>query len=354
MGPEGEILAVRSLDEPDRSPLTEFYAGALIAGWVNSHCHLELSYLKGAIPAGEGFAAFARHMGEVRHRFTEEERLQAVKEADATMWHEGVMAVGDVANGESSFPVKAQSPIRYHTFTELFGLRCDHTDHLQPLLQHPHTSATPHSLYSVQEAPFRELCHTGKGPLSIHFLESPAEKELFRQQGRLWNWYQEVGFRCDFLHYDGPADRLIQCVPADRSVMLIHNCCLDEEDLDRITNHFSAPVWWCLCPRSNDFISHLRPPVELLRRRGGHICLGTDSLASNQSLSMLEEVRMLGEEIPLAERLLWATLGGARALGLDHELGSVEEGKRPGLLLLEGLDLQTMQLTNQTSIRRLV
>ena len=65
-------------------------------------------------------------------------------------------------------------------------------------------------------------------------------------------------------------------------------------------NHFTAPVWWCLCPGSNRYISRLVPPVELFRRNGLNICLGTDSLASNTALSLLGEMRHLGK-IPLAE-----------------------------------------------------
>ncbi len=346
------MRSITTWDEPDRSPYTEFYAGALLPGLINCHCHLELSYLQGAIPAGEGFAAFARHMGAVRNRFTEEERLRAIVAADARMQHEGVVAVGDVANGMSAFAVKAKSPIHYHTFAELFGLRTSDSNHLAPLLEQPHTTLTPHSLYSVQEALFRQICSTGSAPLSIHFLESPAEEELYQRRGRLWNWYQEVGFSCDFLHYQDPTERLIRSIPRDRSLLLVHNCTLKSDTIERIMEYFTAPVYWCICPRSNKYISHSEPPIELLRHYGLNICLGTDSLASNWSLSMLEELRMI-RHVPLAERLRWATQIGARALGLEDRLGSVEVGKSPGLVWLEGVDWQTMELTDRSTLRRI-
>lgn len=319
---------------------------------MNCHCHLELSYLKGQIPSGGGFAAFAREMGAVRNRFTEEERLQAITEADIAMQHEGVVAVGDIANGESSFGCKAQSPIYYHTFAELFGLKSRDLSAVEPLIRHPHTSMTPHSLYSLQEEPFRQVCCEGDAPLSIHFLESEGEKELYFERGQLREWYQKAGFACDFLHYGSPTERLIRSIPRDRRVLLVHNCCITQEDVERITAHFRHPVSWVLCPRSNDYISHSRPPVKLLRRLGARICLGTDSLASNHSLSMLDELRMFAGT-PLHERLLWATLHGAQALGLEDKLGSVEVGKRPGLVLLEGLDWERMELTEQSRLRRI-
>ena len=179
----------------------EFYSGILLPGMVNAHCHLELSCLRGAIPAGGGFAAFARGMGAQRGRFDEEQRRRAIEAADARMWREGVAAVGDVANGESTFAVKARSAIRYRTFAELFGLQSTSTAPVDGLLRHAATSLTPHSTYSVPDALFRRICSGGDAPLSIHFMESPAEEALYRGEGELAAWYAERGWRCDFLHY---------------------------------------------------------------------------------------------------------------------------------------------------------
>lgn len=103
-------------------PGTEFYSGVLAPGLVNAHCHLELSYLRGAIPEGCGFAGFAGAMGQVRERFGPEERLRAVAAADAAMWQAGVQAVGDISNGDTTFSVKELSRVAYHTFIEFFGL----------------------------------------------------------------------------------------------------------------------------------------------------------------------------------------------------------------------------------------
>lgn len=349
---DGTIRSVATSQQPDREPFTEFHAGLLIPGLVDAHCHLELSYLRGAIPPGGGFAAFARSMGEVRGRATEEERRRAVGAADAELQREGVVAVGDIANGDQAFPVKSSSAIRYRTFAEVFGLGTRTTERQRPLLAYPHTSLTPHSVYSVQDELFRDVCREGDTPLSIHFLESPAEKELFRRRGPLWEWYCRSGMSCDFLHYGSPAERLVRSVPRNRPVILVHACMTEQEDIDRIMNHFTAPVHWCLCPRSNRYISGLRPPVELLRRNGLHICVGTDSLASNERLSPLEELKSL-PEVPLDERLRWATAAGAAALGIDDRLGSVEPGKRPGLLLLSGIDYERMQLTDRSTLSRI-
>ncbi len=349
----GRVLSVATgVGEVDRMCGVEFYPGILLPGLVNAHCHLELSYLKGAIPEGCGFAGFARAMGEVRGRFDGESRRRAAAAADAAMWQAGIQAVGDIVNGDTTFGVKECSRIAYRSFAEVFGLKCDSTERMRPLLRHPHTSLTPHSVYSVQDAPFRTVCAGGDAPLSIHFQESPAEEELFQRRGPLWEWYERAGFTCDFLHYGMPAERIVECVPRDRSVILVHDCCVTPLDIDLIMNHFTAPVYWCLCPRSNHYISRLQPPVELLRSFGLNICIGTDSLASNHSLSLLDELKLFSD-VPLAERLGWATRVGAAALGMAGELGEAAPGRRCGLAVLSGLDYTHMALTSDSRIDRI-
>ena len=130
---DGRILSVGTCPEPDRCPGTEFYAGVLAPGLVNAHCHLELSYLLGAIPERCGFAGFAGAMSQVRERFSAEQRVQAVEAADAAMWQAGIEAVGDISNGDTAFAVKSRSRIAYHTFVEFFGLRAASAEHLLPL-----------------------------------------------------------------------------------------------------------------------------------------------------------------------------------------------------------------------------
>lgn len=335
----------------------EFHSGILCAGFVNAHSHLELAYLRGAIEAGGGFATFAESMGRVRGEFSEQEQLTAIAEADNAMWQEGVDAVGDIVNGETSFAVKATSKIYYHNFLEVFGLRVCNLERQRELLKYPNTSLTPHSTYSVQDAPFMEMCGGDSGaPLSIHFLETPDEAALYRGAGSLHKWYESVGFECDFLHYETPAKRIVACTPKLRSVMLVHNCAITQHDVDTITNHFSTPVSWVLCPRSNNYISGVEPrSVALLRALGDNIniCIGTDSLASNWSLSMIEELKMF-RDIPLAELLRWATINGAKALGIDDKYGSLEVGKRSGVVNLSGVDLTSFTLTPETKAKRIL
>jgi cytosine/adenosine deaminase-related metal-dependent hydrolase len=178
-------------------------------------------------------------------------------------------------------------------------------------------------------------------PLSIHFMESEAEVDLFRKRGPMWDWYAEQGFAPDFLDYGGPAERLVAQVPADRPVMLVHNCVVTQRDIDIVMGHFTAPVTWVLCPGSNRHISGLTPPVDLLRGNGLRIAVGTDSLASNDRLSMAGELSLI-RGVPLAELLGWAAAD------------TIEVGRAPGLAILSGVDMQTLTLTENARAGRIV
>ena len=353
-----EIVSVEQYDEKlDSMAGVEFYSGILCAGFVNAHSHIELSYLKGTIVERGGYASFADSMAKVRNTFSEAEQLVAIAEEDRAMWQEGVDAVGDIVNGSTSFATKAKSPIYYKNFAEVFGLRECNLERQREVLKYPNTSLTPHSTYSVQDGAFREICETDRdNPLSIHFLETESEAKLYRREGSLHDWYAKVGFECDFLHYGSPSERIVRCVPKDRSVLLVHNCAISERDIEIITTHFSAPVYWVLCPRSNNYISGIEPrSVELLRAADANIniCIGTDSLASNWSLSMIEELKMF-QNIPLDELLRWATINGAKALGIDDKFGSIEVGKHSGIVNLTGVNLDDFTLTEASKAVRIL
>ncbi len=350
----GVIESVDFVEESrvDHSTHTEFYNGIMLAGFVNVHSHLELSYLRGAIESGAGFGGFASQIGRVRNNFSNEQRYSAIAQADSQMARGGVAAVGDIANGESAFAVKLSSDIKYRTFAELFGLNSIDSSAVDGLLKYTTTSLTPHSTYSLNDKIFREIAQNGDAPLSIHFMESPSEMELYQGGGPLHEWYSRAGFECDFLHYGSPARRIVESVPKNRNVILVHNCCVTQEDIDLIMGHFQSEVYWAVCPRSNRYISNLKPPLELLRRNNLNICIGTDSLASNWSLSILDELREM-ESAPLVERLDWATRIGAQALQMPT-LGEIEVGRTPRINILSGVDYQSMQLTEKSKITRII
>jgi cytosine/adenosine deaminase-related metal-dependent hydrolase len=350
---EGAIVDVSTVRDLDRQAGVEFYPGILAPGFFNAHCHLELSHLAGAIAPGAGFAGFARGMRRERGAFSDERRIAAVDFWDAKMWSEGVAGVADVCNGDSTFNLKTRSRIKYHNFCELFGLGAE-PGHALALRERARemgleASVTPHSTYSLQREALALAASADtagrESPLSIHFLESEEEIDLFKRRGPLWDWYREHGLAPDFLDYGSPAERLVAQIPPTRPVMLVHNTCATQRDIDIVMGHFTAPVTWVLCPGSNRHISGTIPPVALLRKNGLKIAVGTDSMASNETLSMVRELRLLAaadRDTPLAELLGWAAAD------------AIAPGRHPGLVQITGVDPQTMTLTENSRAARVV
>lgn len=348
------IIAIEQHPNLDSCASVEFYPGILIPGMVNAHCHLELSYLRGAIAEGTGFAGFARAIGAVRNNYTTEERISAAIKADAQMWEEGVEAVLDIANDELIMDVKSRSHIEYVTLFELFGLNTQDIDaHLAMAQRHARSTITPHSTYSLQDRIFKDACKANNGVISIHMLESDDESELYHQRGSLAAWYARMGWECDFLDYGTPTKRITASIEPDRRVLLVHGCKATCEDIRVLNKHFAHPATWVLCPESNRFISGITPPVSLLRQMGAHLAIGTDSLSSARTLSIVDNLRQL-VDTPLEELLSWATIGGAKALNMDDRLGSLTLGKRPGLAVIKGADLHNMRLTEESFAHRIL
>ena len=354
---DGTVTALRECHAPDRQESLEWYNGILMPGMVNAHCHLELSYMHGKVAPHGGFAGFARGLRAARGSATPDEMVAAAELRDREMWSAGVQAVGDVCNDALTFGVKSHSRISYHNFVELYGLGRRSADAAEEVLAKAldaglRATITPHSLYSLRDETY--IAATRDERLSVHFAESAEEVELYQRRGAMWEWYGVAGFEAPFIgRYASPTERLLALTPPNRRMVLVHACMVTEQEVRQIEGHFEEPPVWVVCPLSNDYISRLTPPVEVLRRCGVRVAVGTDSLSSNTDLDMVAELRAM-PSVPLVERLVWATEGGAEALGLGDVFGRLAVGRRPGVVLIEGVDFEAMQLRPSATSRRLI
>jgi cytosine/adenosine deaminase-related metal-dependent hydrolase len=138
------------------------------------------------------------------------------------------------------------------------------------------------------------------------------------------------------------------------SLILVHNTFVDRNTIRKLRSREN--LYWCLCPRANLHIENRVPPLDLLTAEDCRIVIGTDSLASNKSLDILEELKVLQAyypEIPLQDLVKWATFNGAMALRQENNYGNISSGKKPGLLLLQDVDLQNMKLLPESRVKRL-
>jgi aminodeoxyfutalosine deaminase len=364
---DGTILEIRETGgKPVEEAGLEFYPGIIVPGFINSHLHLELSHMAGIIPRTTGLAGFVT--GVQQNRESEPERMvKAASEADRVMYHEGIAGAGDISNSSLTLPVKQASRIRYHTFIELFGLddrladvRMEAGLHIARLfgdagLAH---SLSPHAPYSLGSRLWNLL--SGREDLtrliSIHCNESPEERELLTMaSGPLASTFRQSGLDIRTLPEEAvDLNRLLEKFLPEAACLLVHNVV---GDIPVARANQADGNSYVFCPRSNRYISGLVPDPGKFSRAGLRVCVGTDSLASCESLSVLEEMKVIGEADPnlsFEAVLEWATLNGARALGFDNELGSIEPGKKPGLVNIPVFDWKSERLVAKSRSVRLI
>ncbi|HWR99303.1 MAG TPA: amidohydrolase family protein, partial [Prolixibacteraceae bacterium] len=341
-----------------------------VPGFVNAHCHLELSHLQHTIPDGAGFAGFLKKVVESK---TIGQTELAAERADILMAKNGIVAVGDISNGTSAFEVKHYSKISYHTFIETLGFSPERAgkafEWARMCLNRAEdlglkASIVPHAPYSVSAPLFKavaaEAIRTGL-PLSMHSQESEEEDELYLSgSGELVNHLRNnLSIDTSFFQPTGKSAMrsTLEYLPSQNNLLLVHNLFTTQHDLDFIGSVRKLNnTWFVLCPASNLFIQKRLPDIELFRRNNLQICLGTDSLASNGQLSILEEMKIIQTAFPfitLGELAAWASWNGAKALGIESWAGSFEVGKRPGINLLTGVDHTGQKLLPGTCIKKL-
>ncbi len=345
----------------------EFHNGIIVPGFVNCHCHLELSHLKGAIPRGEGLGNF---IFKIRNNRRSDDNLiiDAADRADNAMYNEGIVLCADICNTSVTFNHKRYSKIKYINLIEVFGIdhekadiRMNETINVAESAENwdlPY-SMVPHAVYSTSLPLLRLLKAKSDNNrvTSIHFMETPGEKSfLENHSGPFMESYEKSGLLP--AHPDlarNHADAILNEVTPYGNLILVHNTFADSETIAKVNTR--GNIYWCLCPNSNIFIENQIPPVKLLMSESCEIVLGTDSLSSNDNLSILEEMKTLQLNFPdlsINDLTRWATVNGARALGMDDKFGKIEPGKNPGLLLIRDVDLKNMKLLPESVVTRLV
>jgi len=368
-GDQGRITGIIDTggDPPELSK-TEFYNGIIIPGFVNCHCHLELSGMHKKLNAHTGLGAFIKNVRETRPQESTE-NAKLITEADTMMYNTGISACGDICNSSISFRIKEESPVKYINFLEVFGIdpvkagkRISEVKELKKEAD-KYSSASyivPHSFYSMSATLMKKIKEltSANEITTVHFKESEQEIKLLKNAGgELIESYRAMGISPGMLH-DRIPDHITgirEYITGNGNLILVHNTFAGEEDIEAAAERGNC--FFCLCPRSNMYIENALPSVNRLIDRRSAIVIGTDSLASNISLNMLEEIKIISSHfpaVPLEELVAWSTINGARALKIDGDYGSIETGKTPGLVLIENADLANMRLTAESRSIRLI
>ena len=332
----------------------EHYDGIIAPGFVNAHCHLELSHLFSQIDPKTGLIEFLKQVIAERNNFNKKEQEDAAIEADFKMWESGIVAVGDISNIDTTFKTKANSKIYYHTFIELIGLNPLHSETIfekgLSLLKELENynligSLAAHAPFSSSKLLINKIANyniLNNLAFSIHNQESEEETKFFagRPSGinDLFNY-----LNIDINWFTPPKTSsllsYLDVIPNKKS-LLVHNTFCKEEDIIASKHKF---INWCFCPGANLFIENTLPNCDLFLNHNQNWCIGTDSLASNQKLDMCFEASILLSKLPSIsiESILKAlTYNGAKALGIEDKFGKLIIGKNTGLNLIQHSDTQ--------------
>ena len=376
---DGMILDVLPAPEYPEGDIQRFH-GTIVPGFINAHCHLELSHMKGMMDSGTGLIAFINAV--VRQRNAPPEVIeQAIWDAEEEMIRNGIVAVGDILNVTDTFAQKQMGRLRYYTFVEMFDFlqekdaqSCfDQYYKVYELLQTPEghrKSCVPHAPYSVSNALFKLINAQNRGTLhtiSIHNQEMEAENALFRDKsGGLPEFYEGFNISLgDFistgrssiyyaLHHMDPRPTESSGRAAQRT-LFVHNILTTTQEI-RDAHAWSDHVYWATCPNANLYIENRLPDYHAFIEHNARVTIGTDSLASNWQLNILEEMKTIARYqsyVPFETMLRWATLNGAEALGFDDVLGSIKEGKMPGLNVLS-FNPEKEKLHEGVGVRKLI
>ncbi len=327
------------------------FEGILSPGFVNTHCHLELSHMKGMISQQSGMVDFLLEV--VRQRGADRDIVwAAIEKAEDQMIENGIVAVGDICNTNHTIDQKAKARLYYHNFIESTGfipaLATNRFQQAVGLHQEfaeklPNNSIVPHAPYSVSALLLEKIiAFPSNRAMTMHNQESLAENDLyFNKTGDFLRLYDELKIDISFFT---PANKtslqsLMPYFKREQPIVLVHNVCTSEEDIAIAASYFeSQALYYCLCPNANLYIGNGLPEVELLIKNKCNLVLGTDSLASNNQLNILDEINTLKKHFPslsMNQLLQWATINGAKALSIDDVYGSFEKGKTPGIVWIK-------------------
>lgn len=366
---DGTILNV----ETNNEGATEHHSGVICPGFINTHCHLELSHMRSQVSEKAGMIQFIKEILGKRFTFSPEQIQKAIADADAEMMKNGIVAVGDISNNRDSFKQKSSSSIFYHTFIEAFDFNPDKADEIFSNAKNLSielsnfklsNSIVPHAPYTVSEKLFRLIADEAvkkNSIISIHNQESLGESELFiSHSGPMFEAFSRMGINMENITKTGVNSlrTTLPKLPLSQKILFVHNTFTSREDIQwakkyQVSSIKYQELYWCSCPNANMYIESKLPDYNIFIEENACVTIGTDSLASNWSLSILDEIKTIVKQypqIPLQTLLTWATKNGAEFLGCN-QFGTLEKGKKPGLNLLK--NVEGMMITEKTEVLKL-
>jgi len=318
-------------------------------GLINAHCHLELGMARGRFPRGEPFPMWVSRLRKSLEGAGPDQYREAARLGVLECLKHGTTTIVDVGNTGESMSELAALPIRSFPYLELIGLDPDvagprfesaleRLADLPPASGRFHPGLTCHAPYSCSPDLMRRVAEAGHlrgGPYTLHVAESAEENEMFREgRGALWEFCRRIHPALRLDGRSGPIGFLRDNGLIPKGALFAHCNYADERDIRILAETETSVVH---CPRSRAFFNHADFPLRDMLAAGVNLCLGTDSLASNEGLSLFDEMAELRRafpEVPCRDILAMATVNAARALGRAGDLGRLGPGARADFIAI--------------------
>ena len=346
-----------------QAPVTDFGKSAIVPGFVNAHSHLELTVMRGFLEREEeDFFAWLRKLTIARMAMNRDDLFVSAACGALEAARAGITCVGDSSSvAMQTMKAMSQIGLRGTVYQESFGPDPNLAEQAVTGLRREldamraietstvRAGVSPHAPYTVSAPQLKLIAQFAiedRLPLMMHAAESPAEKSLMIEGAGAF----ADGLRKRNIEWEAPRTSTIQYIARlgllATNPLLAHCTTVDEQDIETIRVHGASIAH---CPKSNAKLRHGRAPLAKFLEADLKVGIGSDSVASNNTCDVLEEARFAllsarsaesdaSADALKAEHLLFAaTLGGARALGVDHEIGSLRERMQADLTVI-GLD----------------
>jgi len=338
-----EIGAAREILRNHTDPVVDLGHAVVMPGLINAHCHLDYSLMRGAILSARSFSQWVGRINALKRSLADNDYLRGTQLGLQELRRNGVTAVLDIVATPQNLPLLPPPPIRTWSFLELIDVRprpwieeiafgswlffSEHGERLGGFGLSPHAPYTASAkMYEIALECSRML----NLPITTHVAESREEYDMFAEgRGQLYDFLRKLGRPMTDCGSTSPLRHLIENGLINQHCIVAHLNELDDRDLELLGGEKWRNLQIVHCPKSHRFLHHRRFPLEALMERGLNICLGTDSLASNDSLDLFSEMRTAKKVYPtLSARdlLEMVTIRPARALKLERSLGRIAPG----------------------------
>jgi cytosine/adenosine deaminase-related metal-dependent hydrolase len=309
----------------------------LLPGLINTHCHLDYTILRGKIPRQESFADWIRAINAEKAKLSAKHYVNSINEGFAETKRFGTTTIANL----EAFPElisQINEPIRTWWFAELIDVRDPSrateiaSRAVSQLKAKQHWGLAPHAPFTASLDLYRqceEIARRENVLLTTHLAESREEMQMSCDlAGPLSDFLAQIN--PDLFEYDGqtPVEHLLESICLDERWLVVHLNSILASDLELLAKQ-SSKCHVIHCPRSHDFFGHDRFEFERLHRLGFNICLGTDSLASNDDLSLFSEMQVFQRQHPdrsSREIMEMCTVNPASALAQGDQLGKIRPG----------------------------